>query len=1015
MDIEVLKNRAIQIRDERQKAANTAYRVGSLLLDMLDNLNDLFGIDENGDVYVKNNRNLYSYGTLGSLGAGGSSGGDSTPDSGSGFNEQAMWNALAATGNQKIDASHLPLGSGLTVVNGQITVSSSGAGSVTSVGLSVPTGLTVTGSPITSSGTIAIALATGYVIPTEARLTAIERITALFDIDGNGDVYVKNDRSFYSTATVGSLGAGGSSGGGSGFNEQAMWNALAASGNQKIDASHLPLGSGLTVVNGQITVSSSGAGSVTSVGLSVPTGLTVTGSPITSSGTIAIALATGYVIPTEARLTAIERITSLFDIDGNGDVYVKNDRNFYSTATVGSLGAGGSSGSSSGFDWNELTSVDASKVINISHIPSIPYSKITGAPTVSQQTVSLSSGTNNGTLKLTVGGGVTDNIAVKGLAAAAYKGVVTTLDTSANLPTSNAVKTALAGYLPATRNNNGTYTVDLTKVIFTGTIVSEEDVVIYGTSSSSGGGGGGTTIINNLTSTATDAALSANMGRYLKSLIDNIDVSGLDLSGYVSISGSQTITGAKTFNAPISFLANQYYHDGNYVVNLNNSDVIGANSIFFNDALNGQDEGIYFPRSSGSAYDNLRVYNGSILFAPNIALGSTGNTQYTVLHTGNYESYLGNYVTLDTTQTISGAKTFSATIRLSGVGIEDVGGAGLLMYRPTSGTWTGLDSSQWGVGSVDSQGVIRSSASHLVHYRGSAGYNVLDTFNAPKWTMWIYPENGASGTFATPIANNTDLNSLLEAGTYYSYSSSTSQTLGNCPYTGGNFRLWNIVNTGTNGSASNSWFAQLLLAPNSGDFFIRGHTSNGFYSWARIVKTPSPVDITVSKSSTSNAYFEAVNNNGSIWLLASTNRGVWDSTKGLWLITTSGTQTWLNCGNVGIGDFASGTVSQKLHVKGNILATGDVLMYSDRRLKTDIRPLEFRGDLTPCSYIKDGRQELGFVAQDVGALYPELVEIDQTPQHIQSLKHNGIVAVLYASYLALKRDFEDYKRSKGDK
>jgi len=41
-------------------------------------------------------------------------------------------------------------------------------------------------------------------------------------------------------------------------------------------------------------------GTVTSVGMSVPTGLTVTGSPITTSGTLAVGLQTGYSIPTNA-------------------------------------------------------------------------------------------------------------------------------------------------------------------------------------------------------------------------------------------------------------------------------------------------------------------------------------------------------------------------------------------------------------------------------------------------------------------------------------------------------------------------------------------------------------------------------------------------------------------------------------------------------------------------------------------------------------------------------------------
>lgn len=63
----------------------------------------------------------------------------------------------------------------------------------------------------------------------------------------------------------------------------------------------------------------------------------------------------------------------------------------------------------------------------------------------SHQSVSLASGTNNGTLKLTVNGTSTDNIAVKGLGSAAYKGVVTSVSNSTNLPTSNAVKTFVEG------------------------------------------------------------------------------------------------------------------------------------------------------------------------------------------------------------------------------------------------------------------------------------------------------------------------------------------------------------------------------------------------------------------------------------------------------------------------------------------------------------------------------------------------------------------------------------------
>lgn len=53
-----------------------------------------------------------------------------------------------------------------------------------------------------------------------------------------------------------------------------------------------------TVYNGS---NGTGSGTVTSVGMTVPTGLSVSGSPVTSSGTLAVSLASGYSIPTTAK------------------------------------------------------------------------------------------------------------------------------------------------------------------------------------------------------------------------------------------------------------------------------------------------------------------------------------------------------------------------------------------------------------------------------------------------------------------------------------------------------------------------------------------------------------------------------------------------------------------------------------------------------------------------------------------------------------------------------------------
>jgi hypothetical protein len=46
-----------------------------------------------------------------------------------------------------------------------------------------------------------------------------------------------------------------------------------------------------------------GSGTVTSVALTVPTGLSISGSPITTSGTLAISLSAGYAIPTTTKQT----------------------------------------------------------------------------------------------------------------------------------------------------------------------------------------------------------------------------------------------------------------------------------------------------------------------------------------------------------------------------------------------------------------------------------------------------------------------------------------------------------------------------------------------------------------------------------------------------------------------------------------------------------------------------------------------------------------------------------------
>ena len=90
---------------------------------------------------------------------------------------------------------------------------------------------------------------------------------------------------------------------------------------------------------------------------------------------------------------------------------------------------------------------------------------------------------------------------------------------------------------------------------------------------------------------------------------------------------------------------------------------------------------------------------------------------------------------------------------------------------------------------------------------------------------------------------------------------------------------------------------------------------------------------------------------------------------------------------------------KSFYCASNILAGGDVTAYSDARLKSDICPLTNRGFIEPKTYIKDGKRSIGFLAQDVMAIYPELVTDTGGADHWLALNYGNLVAVLEAQII----------------
>ena len=96
------------------------------------------------------------------------------------------------------------------------------------------------------------------------------------------------------------------------------------------------------------------------------------------------------------------------------------------------------------------------------------------------------------------------------------------------------------------------------------------------------------------------------------------------------------------------------------------------------------------------------------------------------------------------------------------------------------------------------------------------------------------------------------------------------------------------------------------------------------------------------------------------------------------------------------GSYVVTITGSTLSVTGSVVASGEVTAYSDVRLKSNIQPLKYRGRLTPKTYIKDNKQSIGFIAQEVQILYPETVLMSDDKEHYLSLNYNALTAVLAA-------------------
>ena len=123
--------------------------------------------------------------------------------------------------------------------------------------------------------------------------------------------------------------------------------------------------------------------------------------------------------------------------------------------------------------------------------------------------------------------------------------------------------------------------------------------------------------------------------------------------------------------------------------------------------------------------------------------------------------------------------------------------------------------------------------------------------------------------------------------------------------------------------------------------------------------------------------------------------------------------TFKEGGNVGIGDT---TPSYKLDVDGTIRATGDVIAYSDVRVKENIKTidnsLEKVSKLRGVEFNKIGNNEksIGVIAQEIEKVIPEVVKEDD--KGMKSVAYGNISGLLIEAIKELKAEIEELKLNK---
>lgn len=528
-------------------------------------------------------------------------------------------------------------------------------GTVTSVALTLPTGLTCATKTITTSGTFAISLASGYSIPTTTKQTAWDGAVSAKHthsnksvLDGISSTKVSHWNSAYDWYALMTTDEETADGIINKWNEVVSFLANIAQTDTLsgiVDGINKSISDEVTRAKKAEGVNASGI-STNKTSITTLQGYFTSGSAkkalqLTNThklwgnsfnGTADI---NGSIIVPDGKYISIGNIKMEYDATNKAlkitNTTTNEVANLYTSGGVSAYGVGTSSSSGGGLNGSvksysnalKLTSESLSEIASAYSIKALDtrISSLEGgsatAISVSGSGNAVTSVTKNGTTISVVKGStfLTSHQSLDGYVNAISVSGSGNAITSVSKSGKGITFTKGATFLTSHQSLANYYTKSSVDSLLSGKSATSHTHSVK---------------INGVTKTiAATGGTAVDLGTYL--------TSHQSLNGYATQSWVKS-QGYLTSHQDVSVLTmanDRYYTAGQWGINMRNSDIIGVNSIYTNDVSEEVTEAILFCRSNGN-YDGIRAINGELYFSNNV-VRTTGkcNGEDKVYHTGN--------------------------------------------------------------------------------------------------------------------------------------------------------------------------------------------------------------------------------------------------------------------------------------------------------------------------------------------------------------------------------------------